>query len=514
MEQEIISAGIDIGTTTSQVIFSRLTLENHSYTAIPDVKIAKKEILYKSPIHFTPLRADGCIDEQALSGLLAEEYRRAQLRREQVTTGAVIITGESSRKQNARLAVQNISALAGDFVVATAGPDLESVLAGYGAGAAACSKHFSQPVANFDIGGGTTNVSVFLNGELQDAFALDIGGRLVRLAADHRVRYISVRIQPLIREMGLSLQEGELARLQELRLLSDRFAEICAKICLDKPLTPVEGALFIGHANRPRPLPAVMFSGGVSECIYGPVPTAAGLSWDEVLTYGDIGPLVGEAFRRRFQAEPEVTLLQPQERIRATVIGAGSHAIHLSGSTVLMHDTWAPLKNIPVIRLDHPERPGTIVTEYRMKRAIYPKNQQVAIAFSGPGRSDYATLKQLAHSLVAATAGEHGLLLVVLEQDLAKALGLLMKRQAGGRRIICLDRIRALPGDYIDVGQAVRERFRHACSQIMPPIIRKASWPLSWKGSATVSAMPSSASIPPSIRWTAWPRSSGNSRNS
>ena len=259
MEQEIISAGIDIGTTTSQVIFSRLTLENHSYTAIPDVKIAKKEILYKSPIHFIPLRADGCIDEQALSGLLAEEYRRAQLRREQVTTGAVIITGESSRKQNARLAVQNISALAGDFVVATAGPDLESVLAGYGAGAAACSKHFSQPVANFDIGGGTTNVSVFLNGELQDAFALDIGGRLVRLAADHRVRYISARIQPLIREMGLSLQEGELARLPELRLLSDRFAEICAKICLDKPLTPVEGALFIGHANRPRPLPAVMF---------------------------------------------------------------------------------------------------------------------------------------------------------------------------------------------------------------------------------------------------------------
>lgn len=453
MEQQIISAGIDIGTTTSQVIFSRLTLENHSYTAIPDVKIAKKEILYKSPIHFTPLREDGCIDEQALSDLLAEEYRRAQLTREQVATGAVIITGESSRKQNARLTVQNISALAGDFVVATAGPDLESVLAGYGAGAAACSKHFSQPVANFDIGGGTTNTSVFLNGELQDAFALDIGGRLVRLTADHHVRYISTRVRPLIREMGLALREGESATLSDLRLLADRFAEICVKICLDKPLTPVEGSLFIGHANRRCLLPAVMFSGGVSECIYD--EPSAELGWDEVLTYGDIGPLVGAAFRRRFQAEPEVTLLQSQERIRATVIGAGSHAIHLSGSTVLMHDDWVPLKNIPVIRLNHPEHPETIVPEYRMKRTIYPEHQQVAIAFSGPGRSDYATLKQLAHNLVAATADEHGLLLVVLEQDFAKALGLLMKRQASGRHIICLDRIRALPGDYIDVGRSV-----------------------------------------------------------
>lgn len=453
MQQEIISAGIDIGTTTSQVIFSRLTLEDHSYTAVPDVKIAKKEILYKSPIHFTPLRADGSIDEQALSCLLADEYRRAQLTREEVTTGAVIITGESSRKQNARLAVKNLSALAGDFVVATAGPDLESVLAGYGAGAAAYSKRISKPVANFDIGGGTTNVAVFSNGELQDAFALDIGGRLVRLTPNHRVSYVSERIRPLVSEMGLTIREGEAAELADLRALADRFADICCRLCLGKPLTPVEEALFINHGKRPQPLPAVMFSGGVAECIYGNQPETLG--WQQVLAYGDIGPLVGAAFRRRFRAEPAVTLLEAEERIRATVIGAGSHAIHLSGSTVLMHDDWAPLKNIPVIRLDHPERPGTIVSEYRMKRAIYPKNQQVAIAFSGPGRSDYTALKQLAHSLVAATAGERGLLLVVLEQDLAKALGLLMKRQAGGRRIICLDRIRALPGDYIDVGHSV-----------------------------------------------------------
>ena len=49
-------------------------------------------------------------------------------------TGAVIITGETARKENANEVLEALSDLAGDFVVATAGPDLESILAARGAG--------------------------------------------------------------------------------------------------------------------------------------------------------------------------------------------------------------------------------------------------------------------------------------------------------------------------------------------------------------------------------------------
>lgn len=453
MSEEIVSAGIDIGTTTSQVIFSRLQLENNSYTAVPNVRIAKKEVIYRSPIHFTPLRGDGNIDEQALDDILLAEYDRAGLSREDIATGAVIITGESSRKENARLAVEKLSSAAGDFVVATAGPDLESVLAGYGAGAAAASEKMPFPIANFDIGGGTTNVASFLGGELQDVFALDIGGRLVRFSPDRRISYISPRIKPLAAEMGLHLQVGKLQALEEIEGLAERFADICRRICLDEPLSDTERGLFIGHGKRRGKLEAVMFSGGVAEYI-APADSCTD-KWEQLLRYGDIGPLVGAAFWRNFSSDSSVKLLSSRERIRATVIGAGSYAVHLSGSTVMMDDELVPLQNVPVIRLDHPERLEALADEYRLKRAIYPEGQQTAIAFSGLPSADYTTMKKLAHCLVDMTAGEKNILLTVMEQDMAKALGLLMKHYGQERRIISLDRIRALPGDYIDVGRSV-----------------------------------------------------------
>ena len=50
----------------------------------------------------------------------------------------VVAPGETARKANARAVTQALSELAGDFVVATAGPALEGVLAGRGSGAGRC----------------------------------------------------------------------------------------------------------------------------------------------------------------------------------------------------------------------------------------------------------------------------------------------------------------------------------------------------------------------------------------
>ena len=124
--------GLDVGTTSTQMIVSRLRIENRaSEFAVPDLVIADREILYESPVHFTPLRSEALVDGEALRTLLLEEYRHAGLTRETVDTGAVIVTGETSRKENAREVAQALSDLAGDFVVATAGPDLESELAAH-----------------------------------------------------------------------------------------------------------------------------------------------------------------------------------------------------------------------------------------------------------------------------------------------------------------------------------------------------------------------------------------------
>ncbi|MBP7753116.1 MAG: ethanolamine ammonia-lyase reactivating factor EutA [Veillonella sp.] len=453
MTEEILSVGIDIGTTTSQVIFSKLTLENSSFTAVPEVSIKDKEIIYRSDVHFTPLTMDDTIDIPAIEALIDAEYAKAGVRREDIGTGAIIITGESSRKENARRAVMGLSRHAGDFVVASAGPDLESVLAGYGAGAGDYSKHTAKPVVNFDIGGGTTNASVFVDNTIEDFFALDIGGRLLRVDEMNRLTYVSERIKPLIQELGLNIVVGQDADVATLCELTDAFAQVLLKICDQAPLSDAEAQLYINHKDKGQVIDAVMFSGGVAECIYdeGDAP----LTLDDLQRYGDIGPFVGRSVAKAFSKAPHIQLLVPNEKIRATVIGAGSYSVRLSGTTVLANDDLAPLKNIPVIAIDHVDDTQRLKAELLLKERMYEPGQQLAVALSCETVNDYVSMKKVAKALAEGGKDLGPVLLVIVREDYAKALGLLLQKYSNGQPVICLDRINVAQGDYVDIGKSV-----------------------------------------------------------
>lgn len=453
MTEEILSVGIDIGTTTSQVIFSKLTLENSSFTAVPEVSIKDKEIIYRSDVHFTPLTMDDTIDIPAIEALIDAEYAKAGVRREDIGTGAIIITGESSRKENARRAVMGLSRHAGDFVVASAGPDLESVLAGYGAGAGDYSKHTAKPVINFDIGGGTTNASVFVDNTIEDSFALDIGGRLLRVDEMNRLTYVSERIKPLIRELGLNIAVGQDADVVALCELTDAFAQVLLKICDQAPLSDAEAQLYINHKDKGQVIDAVMFSGGVAECIYdeGDAP----LTLDDLQRYGDIGPFVGRSVAKVFSNAPHIQLLVPNEKIRATVIGAGSYSVRLSGTTVLANDDLAPLKNIPVIAINHVDDTQRLKAELSLKQRMYEPGQQLAVALSCETVNDYVSMKKVAKAIAEGGKDLGPVLLVIVREDYAKALGLLLQKYSQGQPVICLDRINVAQGDYVDIGKSV-----------------------------------------------------------
>ena len=197
MHEVILSVGIDIGTSTTQLIFSRLTIENRasSYT-VPRIDIVNKEVIYRSKIYFTPLRSATEIDAEAVKRIVREEYQAAGMTPEMLRTGAVIITGETARKENANEVLEALSDLAGDFVVATAGPDLESVLSARGAGTDALSKEKRTAIANVDIGGGTSNIAVYEKGVLRGTCCLDIGGRLIKVE-NGRISYIFPKIHGL-----------------------------------------------------------------------------------------------------------------------------------------------------------------------------------------------------------------------------------------------------------------------------------------------------------------------------
>ncbi len=162
-----MSVGIDLGTSTTQVILSRLRLENSAGAfAVPRVEIVDKEVVYRSPVHFTPLVSDTRLDGAKIREIVEQEYRAAGVTPDMLQTGAVIITGETARKENAREVLEALAGLAGDFVVATAGPDLESVLAARGAGADKLSERERCCLLHYDIGGGTSNLALLDRGKL------------------------------------------------------------------------------------------------------------------------------------------------------------------------------------------------------------------------------------------------------------------------------------------------------------------------------------------------------------
>lgn len=197
--QQLISVGIDIGTSTTQVIYSRLSVDDTSYASqLSQMEIVDKEILYKGRIYMTPIVQQKFLAIDALKTILNQEFEASGIRREDVASGAVIITGEAANKENAAGIAEALAEYAGDLVVAIAGPDLEGILAGIGSGAQQKAREKLIRLVNFDIGGGTSNAAVFDKGKLADAYALHIGGRLIQFDAAHRVTYCSPFIHKML----------------------------------------------------------------------------------------------------------------------------------------------------------------------------------------------------------------------------------------------------------------------------------------------------------------------------
>ena len=461
MHEEICSVGVDIGTSTTQLIFSRLTIENRasSYTA-PRIQIVKKEVVHRSGIYFTPLRSGTEIDAEAVKEIVRKEYAAAGIRPADVRTGAVIITGETARKQNANEVLEALASLAGDFVVATAGPDLESVLSARGAGADRLSEEARTAVANLDVGGGTTNIAVFDKGKLAGVCCLDIGGRLIRV--EHgRIAYVYHKIEALARAHGIALRAGDAADVEMLRRVCGLMADQLAQALSRRPPDGQHAGLY---TNGGKPLPeaararAVTYSGGVADCIYTPPE-------GDVFRYGDVGVLLGQAIRGNADLGG-LRLFRPAETIRATVVGAGTHTTEVSGSTIHYARGRLPVKNVPVLRVSEEDEaaPETLRDAIRRQMPMYQPEariEQVAIAFSGRSYTSFAAIQKLAAAVTdgaaESIAGGYPLILVV-EADIGKVLGNALNVRLDFRKdVICIDGIRTQDGDYVDIGAPVAD---------------------------------------------------------
>ncbi|SMD14968.1 ethanolamine ammonia-lyase reactivating factor EutA [Sporomusa malonica] len=452
-EITLTSIGIDIGTTTTQMVLSRLTLVNvMPGTQVPKIEITRKSVVYMGAVHFTPFLDRNQVDGAALRNIIAHEYQCAGIQPQDVDTGAVIITGETAKKENAAEIVHALAEFAGEFVVATAGPDLESVIAGKGSGAEAISKQQHMRVANLDIGGGTSNIAIFDRGVCIGTACINVGGRLFEVdTLSHRLSYISPPAQKLAscleNQSGRTLfpacsfeteQAAIKACLTEMTHCVDR-------VLFHQPSAAGDAALVMTNHLPAVALDGIVFSGGVARYIYQP-------QLENWWVHGDVGPLLAEAYRDSM-AFKSLQVYQGEETIHATVLGAGIHTVNVSGSTVMVSKNVLPLRNIPAI---YPEQrtDGTWTWVNLARNFDNSLYRTFALVVPPLPDTNFTTIVALARQLATELMQLDGTpKVVVAQQDIGKVLGQSLRCILPEQEIVCLDGIDLKLGDFLDIAK-------------------------------------------------------------
>ncbi|PIC68237.1 ethanolamine utilization protein [Sporosarcina sp. P21c] len=457
--ETIISAGIDIGTSTTKLIISRFSLRNVAgATHVPRIEITDKEILYKSPVFRTPLQDAVTIDVAGVQEIIRREYEKAEIQPSQIETGAVIITGETATKRNASEMLHLLSDEAGDFLVATAGPDLEGIIAAKGSGSYESSGKSGQVIANIDIGGGTANIAVFQDKQLLGTCTMHIGGRLIEF--EHgKVRTISPPVERLLQDQGYTLQVGDPQNASAVTFVTTYMAEAMARI-LKNEVHAQDQVLLLGHEpNWLQPVDTIVFSGGISECMYHHTTEEV-----QEAKYDDMGIQLAEALLQNTSLQ-HFTWQEPVETVRATVLGAGTQTTEISGATIQVAPHELPLKNIPIYQYDFEENLETGLSQFEdaVQQAVTlydsaKEGQNFALYLSNLPYLGFRDVQKLASAIVQIMnerpRPEQPIILVI-QSDHAKVIGQTLAALHVKQSIICIDQINVETGDYIDIGNAL-----------------------------------------------------------
>jgi ethanolamine utilization protein EutA len=468
-KEDILSAGIDIGTSTTKIVISKFSLMNMAGGMhMPRIEIIDKEVLYRSPIYRTPLLTATKIDINAVENIVKQEYAKAGIQPNDIRTGAVIITGETATKQNAQEMVHTLSDNAGEFLVATAGPDLEGIIAAKGSGAYEYSKKTGKVIANIDIGGGTANVAVYKSGKLCGTCTLHIGGRLIEFNGE-QIKSVSMPIKKLFQQWGTVLNSGDNRHIAVIQKLTDYMADVIARM-LKCELLPSDQPLILGHEpNWKEKIDGIMFSGGVGECIYRYEKRSSGIS-----QYDDIG----EMLARSLKESKELSFwewINPEETVRATVLGAGTQTTEISGATIHADSSDLPIRNLPVYEFDFGndlyEGLKRLPTAFQQAVDLYDsqrEGQNFSLYLTNLPYLGFRDVQQLAGGIldsIKAKPNPKQPLVIVLESDHAKVLGQTLQVQKPTQSIICIDQIRVDQGDYIDIGHLLQ-------TNVVPVVIK------------------------------------------
>jgi ethanolamine utilization protein EutA len=452
-EIEILSVGVDIGSSTSHLAFSKLLLKRDERSASRRFDIKERKVVYEGRIINTPLLDDDTIDMDELTGFLKGEYQHAGIDPAEIQTGAVIVTGETAKKDNAKQIAQALSSDAGKFVAATAGPNFESLIAAMGSGATARSRETGKTILSCDIGGGTSNMAISKNGEITSTSSISVGGRLLGIDSGGRIWRMDEPAMKVMKHIGLDYRVGD----QISKEIADKVASIFADILFEVITGPANSSLakelmLTDDLDFTDTVDEYSFSGGVAELMYG-----------RNGHHDDIGPILAAKINA---LKPKLIspVTEPQNKIRATVIGAGAYSVSISGSSGFMDEMiFFPIRNVPVLRIDVEQSKLSrdhVISQINIafqRFDLTEGDKVVALYFKDPVQASYEKLELFAKSIEAALPNSiHNKIPIILifETDIACSVGNVIRRETDLKtNLLSLDELNLKEGDWIDIGE-------------------------------------------------------------
>ncbi len=470
--KKISSVGIDVGTSTSHLVFSELTLKKDPKSRTEKYHVAERKIIYKGEIFFTPLKADE-IDIDRLSGLLLQEYLRAGIKPTEVDTGAVIITGESARRENAEKLIKILANESGNFVAASAGPNFESVISAYGSGAINFSLNNKMRIIHTDIGGGTSNIAVIDNGKITHTACINVGGRLLIFSSNN----IITRLEPAgiwtLEECGFDLSLNSLVSEDQKESIALKLAQSLIEVITGQELSDFTQKLMM-TSNLPNEVFTnnylLSFSGGIAEYIYNITDR----------NFGDLGSYLGNIMKKLLENR-QIPFIEAPEKIRATVIGASEYTLQVSGSTTFMstevNEEFLPLKNIPIVvpnisrEIFNTEAISEEIGKALQRLDLSEGEDLFALAFNDPVRTVYDKLiiftKGIVKALPQTILKKEKPIILVFNTDIGNSVGNVMKRETTVQnKILSIDEISLSEGTFIDIGKPIVE------NRVFPVVVK------------------------------------------
>jgi len=455
----LISMGLDVGSSGTQVIFTRLEMRGPGEHRALRRQAKSRETLYMSPVALTPLRADDLIDEDKLWAIVSRAFDAAGLTPDDIETGVVILTGAAAARANAQTIAQRVAAEVGELVCAAAGDHMEAMLAAYGSGAVAASAQGAgRRILNIDIGGATTKFAVADNGRVVATAALQVGGRLMAVDLDNRITRLDPAGARHAAHCGLNWRLGVVASPQDMSRAAQSMAQALVAALVERPMPADVAALFVTDPISDfGAIDAVMVSGGVAEYVYG----------REKRDFGDLGWRLGRAFRKLLdEGALPWPLAPPGECIRATALGASEHSVQISGQTIHISDHAAllPRRNLRVIQPDflfgETLEANALAQAIRQRRAAFGLTEagdEFALAFRWRGAHDYDRLRAFAEGVLAGMADRVALgapIYLMLEGDAAQSLGAILVEDLHLRcDLLVIDGVVLRDFDFVDVGR-------------------------------------------------------------